>query len=350
MSRAGIETTSLRRLRALSSRASARARPMWPWLARAQYDASAASTPSTRARKSATSSDDGRREGHQPAAGPDGRQQVFDGRRAEHPDHPVGRLLDRLEQGVGGLVGEPVGVFDDHHLPAPADRGQRGAPHEVTHLVDADGEPVGAHDRDVGVGARQDGVARVAHAAPRRPLLALECGGEGDRGVGPARARRAREQEGLTHAVALGGPAQRLHHPSLAHQGAPHATRSGSPSLSVSSSSRRLGEQRLDPGRDHLRDLLDRTAGVDDEVVVGIGGRQRQRTPRGRGRRSRTTRPRSGHARRNGPDRAPGRGRGRRSGGGAGRAWPTARPGRPPRRRERGRLLGRRASSRRSDR
>ena len=36
VSRAGQEITSWRRLRAPSSRASARARPMWPWLARAQ--------------------------------------------------------------------------------------------------------------------------------------------------------------------------------------------------------------------------------------------------------------------------------------------------------------------------
>ena len=38
VSRAGSETTSRRRLRVASSVASALARPMWPWLARAAYD------------------------------------------------------------------------------------------------------------------------------------------------------------------------------------------------------------------------------------------------------------------------------------------------------------------------
>ena len=50
VSRAGMATTSTRRRRVSSSRASARARPMWPWLARAAYDASAGSTPSSRRR------------------------------------------------------------------------------------------------------------------------------------------------------------------------------------------------------------------------------------------------------------------------------------------------------------
>ena len=55
VSRAGIDTTRVRRSRTSSSRASARARPMWPWLARAAWAASPGSTPSARTRKSATS-------------------------------------------------------------------------------------------------------------------------------------------------------------------------------------------------------------------------------------------------------------------------------------------------------
>ena len=58
----------------------------------------------------------------------------------------VGGLLDRLEQGVGRLVGEPVGVLDHHHLPAAADRGQRGGAHQLADLVDADGQLLGAED------------------------------------------------------------------------------------------------------------------------------------------------------------------------------------------------------------
>ena len=54
VSRAGIATTSWRRSRTASSKASALARPMWPWLARAAYDARPASQPSA-TRKPATS-------------------------------------------------------------------------------------------------------------------------------------------------------------------------------------------------------------------------------------------------------------------------------------------------------
>ena len=111
-------------------------------------------------------------QGDQPAARTDRRQQVLDGRRAEHPHRAIGGLLDRLEQGVGGLLGEPVGVLDDHHLPAAADRGQRRTAYQVAHLVDADREPIGADDGDVGVAAGQDrcgtsGRCRSPAAAPR---------------------------------------------------------------------------------------------------------------------------------------------------------------------------------------
>ncbi len=122
---------------------------------------------------SATSSAVGVVSGDQPAAGPDRRQHVLDGRGAEHPHGAVGRLLDRLEQGVAGLLGEPVGVLDDQDLPAPADRGERGAADQVADLVDADRELLGADHRDVGVAAGEHGVALVA--ARRSPPARSHC-------------------------------------------------------------------------------------------------------------------------------------------------------------------------------
>ena len=120
------------------------------------------STPSVRTRNAATSSVVGvdRVTSRQRRA--DGRQDVLDRRRAEHPDGAVGGLLDRLEQGVAGLLGQPVGVLDDQDLPAPADRGERGAPDQVADLVDADRQLLGPDDRHVGVRAGQHGVAGVA--------------------------------------------------------------------------------------------------------------------------------------------------------------------------------------------
>ena len=202
VSRAGMATTSRRRRRVSSSRASARARPMWPWLARAAYDAVSTPSPSV-AHQEVGHVLDGRGGEHdQPGAGADRRQDVLDGRRAQQPDGALGRLLDRLEQRVGGLVGEPVGVLHDHDLPAVAHRRQRRAADQVAHLVDADGELLGAGDPDVGVRADRDLVARVALAAPT--LLALQPRGEGDRGVGAARPGRAGEQPGVRHVAGHG--------------------------------------------------------------------------------------------------------------------------------------------------
>ncbi len=107
------------------------------------------------------------------------------------------RLLDRLEQGVGRLVGEPVGVLDDHHLPAPADRSERRGADQLPDLVDADRELLGPGDPDVGVRADGHLVAGVALAAPA--ALALQRRREREGGVGPSRARRAGEQPRVGH-------------------------------------------------------------------------------------------------------------------------------------------------------
>jgi hypothetical protein len=56
---AGSRTTSSRRLRVSSSSASALARPMWPWLARAAWAARSGVTPCRSTRNSATSADPG---------------------------------------------------------------------------------------------------------------------------------------------------------------------------------------------------------------------------------------------------------------------------------------------------
>ena len=202
VSRAGIETTSRRRLRVASSRASARARPMWPWRGTGGVRREAGVDVVLTDQEGGDVLRARRGQGDQPAPRADGRQHVLDGRGAQHPDGALGRLLDRLEQRVAGLVGEPVGVLDDHHLPAPADRGERRAADQVADLVDADGELLGAHDGDVGVGAGLHRVAGVAGVAAL--LLALERGGQRDRGVGPAGAGRPGEQPGVAHPVARG--------------------------------------------------------------------------------------------------------------------------------------------------
>src|SRR3546814_17916110 len=56
-------------------------------------------------------------------------------------------LLDRLEQRIAGLLGEPVGILHDQDLPAPAHRGERGAAYQISDLVDTDREFLGADQR-----------------------------------------------------------------------------------------------------------------------------------------------------------------------------------------------------------
>ncbi len=162
-------------------------------------------------------------QGDQPAAGPDRLQDVLDRRRAEHPDRPVGGLLDRLEQGVAGLVGEPVGVLDHEHLPPPPHRGECRPPHQVAHLVDTDRELLGADHRHVGVGPGQHRVAGVA--LPAAGPLALQGGGEGDRGVGATGPGWSGEQPGVGHPVAAGRRLQRGGSAGLADQVVPDASR-----------------------------------------------------------------------------------------------------------------------------
>ena len=134
----------------------------------------------------------------QPAARPDRREQVLRRRRAEQPDRARWRLLDRLEQRVERLLGEPVGVLDDRHLPAPAGRGERRSAHQLPGLADAVGQSCRRDDLDVGMGPGHRRVALVT--LPAAAGLALQCGGERPSGHGPAGARRPGEQPRVRHA------------------------------------------------------------------------------------------------------------------------------------------------------
>ena len=120
----------------------------------------------------------------QAAARPDGRRQVVGVRGAQQPDGPRRGLLDRLEQGVGGLLGGPVGVLEQHHPPAAADRRGRRLEHQVAGLPDAVGEPVRPDQQQVGVRADRD-------LAAGRALAAAAGGGRAAR---PANARAATDR------------------------------------------------------------------------------------------------------------------------------------------------------------
>ena len=135
---------------------------------------------------------------HQPASGPDGHRDVVRVRRrgAEQEHRPRRRLLDRLEQGVGGLSVSRSASSISTTCQRPRD-GARPARDQRAHFADADGQPFGHHDGHVGVGAGQRGVAPVALAAAAG--RALQRGGERPGGDRPARAGRPGEDPGVGH-------------------------------------------------------------------------------------------------------------------------------------------------------
>ena len=77
------------------------------------------------------------------AATDDGLQQCLRGGRDQAEDRVAGRLLERLQYGVGGIAPEPVGRIDDDQ---PVAGFERVAGHQVdqaAHLADADVARVG---------------------------------------------------------------------------------------------------------------------------------------------------------------------------------------------------------------
>ena len=93
---------------------------MWPWLARAALAASSGADAQGAHQEGGDVVGGRGGEGDEPTARADRGEDVLHGRRAQQPDRAGGRLLDRLEEGVARLLGQPVGVLDDHDLPAVA--------------------------------------------------------------------------------------------------------------------------------------------------------------------------------------------------------------------------------------
>ena len=176
-------------------------------------------------------------------------------------------------------VPEPVGVLDDHHLVAPLDRRQRRAVHQLAHVLDVEHRGLGAGHADVGVRAGERRTAGVALAAARA-ALALQGGGEGDRGVGATGPGRAGEQPGVRHPLARDRPLEGRDGVRLADQRGPDAasvtSTSGAHALgsAVGQTGRSVRTQpgsssgRAGPGS---RPAISSTGlpGVDHEVVLG---------------------------------------------------------------------------------
>ena len=138
------------------------------------------------------------------AAGANRREHLPEVGSAEDEDEVRGRLLDQLEEGVEGGLGELVRLVEDVDLVAALDRLEDHVLADLAHVVD----PALArrvHLDDVERGAGCDRAAGVAGAVRLRgrALLAVERLGEdaGERGL--PRAARAGEEVRLPHLVSL---------------------------------------------------------------------------------------------------------------------------------------------------
>ncbi len=217
-----MATTSRRRRRVSSSRASARARPMWPWLARAAYDAVSTPSPSVRTRKSVTSSTDG--VASTTSLVRDrivGSTSSTVGAHSSHTVRSVGSSIALSSALAAWSVSRSASstIITCQRLPT-------GASAELRTRSRTSSTPMESFSvrviRDVGVRTHRDLVARVARAAPT--LLALQPRGEGDRGVGAARPGRAGEQPGMRH-VTGHGTLQPFDHRTLADEAVPDGAR-----------------------------------------------------------------------------------------------------------------------------
>ena len=197
---------------------------MWPWLARAAYDARSGSQPSA-VRKPATSA----------AVGVLSATSRHRERMVGSRSSTVGAHSIQTVRGLGSSIAlssalqacsvsrSASSTIED--LPPLAHRGEGRAADQVAHLLDADRELLGAHHGDVDVAAGQHGAAVVAalRAGGSEPaLLALQRRSERHRGVGPARARRSGEQPRVVHALAGDGGLELLDRCPLADQARPH--------------------------------------------------------------------------------------------------------------------------------
>ena len=72
------------------------------------------------------------------AAGPDGRRQPAQGGTDQDQDGAGRRLLQDLQQRVGGILVQVLGAIDDRHAPAAFGRGQGHEPVDLAHVGDGD--------------------------------------------------------------------------------------------------------------------------------------------------------------------------------------------------------------------
>src|SRR5215213_1016621 len=130
-----------------------------------------------------------------PGPGGNGADQGLGAADDQDEDHPGGRLLEHLEEGVGGGLGHPVRLVEDEHADRGLVVGAGGLLADGPDVLDKEVVALGDDHVDVGVDAPEDPPAGVAGAVATG--RAVQGGGEHPGGVELADPGRAGEQPGV---------------------------------------------------------------------------------------------------------------------------------------------------------
>ena len=125
------------------------------------------------------------------------RQHVLRTRRTQEPNRMLTRLLNLLEQHVGGAFQHAIDIFDNDDAPRRSAWHLLGRSDDVSHLVDADGHFVGGQHGHVGVSAGKHLLHGFGRLVAKTMIGALQRRRERARHIGTARSRRTANQPGL---------------------------------------------------------------------------------------------------------------------------------------------------------
>ena len=106
-------------------------------------------------------------------------QHIGGGGRRQQPNRMRRRLLNRLQQHIGGTLRHALGVLDQNHAPATHGRAVLSLHDQLTRLINADVRRLGTKVRKICVRTVHDGHAALALTAPavlRVGLFAQQCG------------------------------------------------------------------------------------------------------------------------------------------------------------------------------
>ena len=107
------------------------------------------------------------------------------------------RLLNLLEQHVGGAFQHAIDIFDNDDAPRRSAWHLLGRSDDVSHLVDADGHFVGGQHGHVGVSAGKHLLRGFGRLVAKTMIRALQRRRERARHIGTARSGRSTDQPRL---------------------------------------------------------------------------------------------------------------------------------------------------------